>query len=146
MERGNAGSAFQIGSSLIGLMKQPAPESGAGWTNENEGLKSAMGATEVDLPVDLADFFLEDRQTGPFVFAHHVAVWECIDGSFFGFTGEEKDPLLAAAFEDGDATVEDVSFTGFFADSGERHECEWVVEWIRSSNGRPTGSGGRAFA
>jgi hypothetical protein len=41
--------------------------------------------------------------------------------------------LLAAAFKDGDAAVEDVGFTGFFADSGERHECEWVVRWIRSA-------------
>ncbi len=127
-------------------MKQPAPESGAGWTIENDGLKTGMGATGVDPPAGLADFFLEDRQSGPFVFAHHVAVREGIDGSFFGFTSEEKDPLLAAAFEDGDATVEDVSFTGFFADSGERHECEWVVGWIRSSMGRPSMSGGRAFA
>jgi hypothetical protein len=39
--------------------------------------------------------------------------------------------LLTAAFEDGDATVEDICFTGFFADSGKRHECMWVVGWIR---------------
>ena len=45
VERGNAGTEFQIGASLVYLMKQPAPESGAGWNIENDGLKTAMRST-----------------------------------------------------------------------------------------------------